>query len=523
MSVPPEEVPWYMHDARTIHRVLLTDPSQCDQLTISGQPRSLETFTYLEFKRYLSPPQQQYNNDDEAVVTALDVNAIAKQAYCDHICERVQNLQTLQPLIDLFLELHTCIRQLIPHRHDLHTLLKDVQVQTVTTLSALLDFIITAGRHLATLESEARSISTREWMEQASNYINTIRNIHDNNNDALHDHDAVRFCVTSLLYLLYKAELCQADKDHFHFTHVWIPRIQAEGKSLERLYFKQHFGDWNDSATAPATRTWIRSLMRHSNSAEETVHFHDNNTRQSITPLDCLAIIQKGWIHTILFRSGDSAVLLPGIFSLDAENIGSIRSVTRMAVAGSALSLHACQVTHQPSTLLEEDDAESAWNIQRRALAREMDAQFKTPHAYIQDIQDAVERLTRSLDPTVSSQDIERVRAKVPLVLQAKDPVVQLLEQRMKDCFESIVVNQQQHSISLASGSTMQSSTRSNAALLEQRLQEAARVFRRQGLAFYALDLASAAVLASNIIDLAWSIHGDSLSNLIQVTMQADR
>jgi T-complex protein 11 len=521
-----EDVPMYMHNPITIHRVLLTDASELDSMTVSGHSRSLETASFSAFCQRLSTIRTR---KDE-----FDLESAAQKAYCDNLCQRVESSHDLNPLKNLLLELHMRIRQLIPHRSDLYHLLDDQHVQSVDSIPGLLQCTVTAAERLASLESEARSVSTQAWIKHATkqlqNYnsnsnsgsdeqmvevdggehaavqstgdINSSNSSNSDESTNVSNSESVQNFVMSLMYLHYKTDLCQEDKDEFMFTHVWIPKIRRDGLQLERSFFQKRIGGWKDANATQATRQWITSLV--------------NKYRDSISSgssQEYFTMLCRGWVHDILFRKPeDAAMPLPEVFALDEVNIRSIRNVAKMAVAGSALALHACQLTNQPTSILEStNDTDSPLNTQRHYLARELNDQFKTVHEYKHDIERAAESLGTSLDANISSESLAILRGKAVTVLRGDDSVAQLLTKRMIDSYETVVVGQGQTLRFPLVAGTSDSADASHGKSLGARLEEAIGVFSRQGLKFYAPDLASSTMLACNIMDLVWRVYGDVL------------
>jgi hypothetical protein len=115
--------------------------------------------------------------------------------------------------------------------------------------------------------------------------------------------------------------------------------------------------------------------------------------------------------------------------------------------------------------------------------------------------------------------------------LRGEDPVLKLLNGRMKECFGQLVVKLRPETAA-SSANVVPAALKSGrpmvvdgtAAPVEQRsdpfLKEAHQLFCSRGLAFYASDLAQAAKQAAQVIELAWKLYGDVF--LDRIILDAD-
>ena len=493
-----ESVPFEIqNNLALVHRILLTDPADFASLTISGHPPILETPPYDAFASSLSQ-----NQNDRDVSTAMNINATVKGAFRDKLCESIAGKHEWSEAVDLLCELHLFIRNLVPTRKDLHDYLSDNEARKAHNLPALRTVVVKAATALQALESPARADTTGAWVRQflqmdcSSNEFSS---------------DSIKMLVNGLLYLLFKTELCETDKQNYFMAAVWAPVLQREGVKLERMAFENEYGSMKKSSTAPATRDWINSLVEKLTKAEISALLVSKGLRWNLA--------RTGWIEEILFRSADSSALrIPEILARDAGRLQGLRHITRMAAAGSALALLACQAVEQPIEVFEEFEAEndesSILNRRRKVLLQVMAEHFKSPLNYEQDIGNAVIAIAKIWKPDLCMQAKESLLHRTQNVLKAEDPVIQLLDGRMKDCFRELIVQAPSETAfptHMQSGALARNATHSVPNDKDSFIQKGAALFKKKGLAFYASDLSNAAHVASRVIDLAWKLYGDKM------------
>jgi hypothetical protein len=486
-----------LQDAALIHLVLLTE--SFSELTVSGRAARQPTPTFRDFEESLMPPTA-----DGGV--AEDLNALVKGAFRDELCSRVEKDQNLRPIQDLALELHQQIRQLIPSRKDLHSLLTDEVIMQAVTPQDLLVQILPAARALMQLESEARSVTTQQWIEQATTKDKQKED--GNDDDSSNGKDLISFLVTSVLYLLFKTELCQADKHDFYLQHVWAPVIRQQGPALERAAFERRFGgslDDSSATIAPHTVQWLQMIA-----AQQSVT-RRRTLLQRTSVKARRDLVKVAWIEDILFRSAAAGMPLPEILSLDVDAVSNIREVTRLAAAGCALALHACQSAGRSTQLLSVKQD----SVQSQVLFQLMSERGTKPLLdYERQVADAVVALAKLWKAELSEDAAELLRGQTRSVLQGQDPVLQLLTQRMKEGFREVVVQQQRPSAPSALPPI--SALKSGRSDVESKRSEVyEQVFASRGLAFYARELAVAARQASRVIDLACEVYGDWMDRIL--------
>ena len=306
------------------------------------------------------------------------------------------------------------------------------------------------------------------------------------------------YVVDAVLYLHYKAELCKADVEQFHFLTRWAPWLQAHGKEIEIDHFQQQFGSLSSPNTAPLTRRWIQELFQQYQPAHATLVSSSDARRD---------LLRAGWIDTVIFRAKNQETMrLPEIFARDTETLYQVREVTRRAAAGSALSLHACNSTGTPTAVLSQSPQQLSPNVAacRSALVEAMGQKHLSMSLYEENIAKVVIDLAKTWDPSVSLETQVALRGRVKEVLSGTDQVIRLLLGRMKAVFHQLAVSRSSFAVNMRTGVAPSASAREND------ISIAKSMFEAKGLAFYAENLADAAYAALRVIDLAWSLYGDA-------------
>jgi hypothetical protein len=468
----------YEVDPELVHRILLMDPSDFDSLQPKGP-----TVAFEEFQRTL--------------LHGSDPASAMKRAYHDHVKEKVLATKDLKSLYQLLLELHSSIRLLVPNRPDLHSILQDDR-ELPDTYAEMLPWIVQAAQALAQLESDARSETTQAW----------IRVRLTESQQYSQGENSLSFLICSLFYLIHKAELCAQDKQDFYLSQVVAPRLyhSGEGKSIEQQALHERFG-----ISPPITKSWIPSILPENPQEREALRTSPNVRRD---------LIQMGWINTILFQTQQRQTVIPEIFLLDVPALQSIRKTTKTAAAGCALGWHACRAAKCQTEAVLQDESQGV------SLVLELQAMQNRTHAsveaYEQSVEDAVVSLAQGWNDSDSPLDpavIETLRGQTRSVLRGQDPVLKLLDDRMRQVFADLTVEEEAPvSIPVSMKSGRASSTQQDDSPL---VLVARQRFRERGLAFYAKDLAQAAERAIKVAQLAYSLYAeDFLDEMIVDALQ---
>ena len=480
-------------------------------------------------------------NREKSNLDSLEPTFVMKKGLCDYICEtslaQDQQSYDLTPLHGLILELHHQIRALIPNRKDLHSILEDDSVGKAKSLQDLQPIMLKAAQSLAQLESESRADTTLSLIQKLES---TLDDTSTNN---------IRFCVTVVLYLQYKTELCHADKQNFYLVNIWAPRIHnQEGLTLEKKFFQNQFGHVSDPASSPATRQWIQSLVdNQQNKNMLELLSSDEEERKNL--------IRAGWIEDIVFRNANQPALhLPEIFVHDAKGLQQLRDVTRLAVAGCALALHAGnagggsanpKTTTSPESEMDDTAAANTQSSPRMQLIQALKHRGVPPDVYETNVSHAVVRLAIGWNSSLhepgdststdSNSLLESLKYRTIAVLRGEDPVLQLLNTRIKEAVRDIVVQRMHHpkeNNAFVPIESMATGVGSSVAMRQRHDQQPAasggdssrqnqlrphtnveKLLCQRGLSFFASELALMSKHAANIVELAIHIYWDDLLN----------
>ncbi|OEU10005.1 hypothetical protein FRACYDRAFT_263918 [Fragilariopsis cylindrus CCMP1102] len=513
-----------------------------------------------------SPGFQQYQDEIRLVHEVRNVNvnikksSIMKRIFHDNILNTVimannngdsddnnskKNDDLLSPLFRLLIDLHEKIRALVPNRKDLHGILKDEYNNIAAESSSnhmmflLLSRIIEAGKALSMLESKFQSEATILWIDIATNHhiiVQHQRSTSDKQKtmeeggSSVVDDD-ISFLICSLLYLMEKTDRAQKEKDAFYFEHVISPYLfknnnnsnnnDSAAYQTERNAMENKF-----NSCLPITRKWIQNMMMISNNTNTNNNSNEmgeNNRDDDLEKChnERRLFITKGWIESILFEEKHE-IKIPEIFYLDVNAIRSIRNVTRLAVTGCALGLHAAI-----RALRGGGDNN---NIQE-------EGEHQSYEEYIEDTMVGIAQgwaEDTATSSSITEDEIATLRGQTRNVLRGQDPVIQLMNNRMKSIFlELALKNTNDSSAAATIPHKIQSGRqkRINEDNLTENddeeeedkvtdhpifVQNAEKVFCSRGLAFFAKDLARATLLSVKIPQLACNLYDKMILDIIQ-------
>ena len=277
------------------------------------------------------------------------------------------------------------------------------------------------------------------------------------------------------------------------------------------------------------------------------------------------ALQTSGWVNLILFQTrgevsneedtgvnGDNYdgadaedevdeqqpfIHVPEILQFDVANLRSIRSTTRMSVIGSALALHACTVAGVGDAVLRRDPSTEKINRCRHNLIEAMSGrEVSSQQAFEEDVASAVIALAKVLKPALTLEEEQVLKSRTPKVMSGEDPVVKLLDNRMREVFCELMEWSPEHSRAIpshmstgrrmvasqvrpsSSGSDENPTSISNLFLVE-----AKRRFMTKGFAFYAAKLSEISLKAVKVINLAFVVYGKDLLEPIMMKSLHER
>ena len=574
-------------DPTLIHRVLLTDSNEYRSLTMSGQPRLDVTPAFDDKFLYENGFTDTWPSTRVGGDMSVQISRTMRKAFHDALVaslrqaapapteEEQDTTQLPTPstadLLALIIELHEKMRQLIPNRTDLHGILSDEEVRSIdigggdSVISTFLPHLIATAEALIQLESEDRSITTRQWLEMASNVVQQF----PSTSSALPFDIASPevFVVSSLSYLHLKADLCASDIADYHLSTALAPQIALHGPEYERCIFQQRFGPFEEEGTAPITRQWIERTIEECGMSKEELRSSEERR--------IIALQTSGWVNLILFQTrgevsneedtGTDGVCadivnleeradedqpqpaplsqpfihVPEILQFDVAGLRTIRSTTRMSVIGSALALHACTVAGVGDAVLRRDPSTAEVNQCREDLIEAMSGrEVSSQQAFEEDIASAVIALAKVLKPALTAEEEQILKSRTPKVMRGDDPVVKLLDNRMRVVFCELMEWSPDHSQSIPAhmstgrrmvatqpkSSSSSSGSKSNPTSIGNLfLTEAKRRFMTKGFAFYAAELSEISLKAVKVINLAFVVYGKDLLEPIMMKPLQDQ
>ncbi|GKY95575.1 hypothetical protein MPSEU_000518900 [Mayamaea pseudoterrestris] len=440
-----------------IHRVLLEGGVQPVRATPSFQDfaESLDLRQPLKFISNISADLQPCSSSGCLIVTC-----IIQSAYRDSLCVAMKEHRSLDPAKSLLISLHDKIRSLIPSRIDLHDQLSD-HIRERKKKGVLIR-IITAAQALEQLESEARAETTNAWISVAHKLVDegldsSMTEITEEGR-GLDISDS--FLITSVMYLLLKAELCEQDKQEFYLARQ-AKYILDHGLDMERSHFIGRFGELS-IASAPDTRKWIETVVKRATPDIKAKLKNSSAARHDL--------VYSSWISDLLFA--DEQLNLPEVFALDLNGLKGIREVTRIAAAGSALALHACNAAGKSASILEEPDDDAVYRCRAAMVLVMNERHGKSQIEYESIVSAHVVALAKVWNPMLDSSAVNMLRSRTLKVLRGEDAVIRVLEGRVSTAFAT---------------------------------------FSKYGMVFYASDLALAASTAYKIVDLCWRVFAAQL------------
>jgi hypothetical protein len=144
---------------------------------------------------------------------------------------------------------------------------------------------------------------------------------------------------------------------------------------------------------------------------------------------------------------------------------------------------------------------------------------------YEEAVASQVVALAKVWNPSISSEAIERLTSLTSSVLRAEDPVIKLLDGRMKEVFLAMVTRPASDvPTDMRTGRSTHTSRGGSSEQTSFLRQAGSEFCKRGGLSFYASDLARACLLAKKVIELAWKLYGDVIvDKMIVESCKTDR
>ena len=407
-----------------IHRVLVTDPADFDKLSWDGVD-PIPDISPEQFMSFFLPsthPEDMNNQADLQMRIAMNM----KIAFFKAIAQEMLT-ENYVPVRDLLKDLHNKMRLLLPNRQDLHFHVNDDVIGYSSCTSDVIRVLIRSGYLLANyLESPSRAESTRELLTCLEAFNSRFRDMDCTLLPIPYGIETEHlFTVASIAFVLQKAELCQMDVSNFKFVQL-APYIQSVGNQYERSHLKKTYGDFGAGSIKklqqmlPSTHNWVK----------ETLGLFaniDNISPQSSLEQKMDFIKGRGFVDGILFTKNELA--LPELFSLDIEDIHSIRNEARCCVIASALCLHACNIVG--STALKTED-----RVEGNALMTSLRKNHFTRDDLESEVISALTSFTKALaERNLTKEEGDTLKNHALAVLRGNDPVLKLLDNRIRSYF----------------------------------------------------------------------------------------
>mmetsp|Transcript_27169 Transcript_27169/g.40189 ORF Transcript_27169/g.40189 Transcript_27169/m.40189 type:complete len:436 (-) Transcript_27169:758-2065(-) len=389
-------------DPTLIHRVLLTDPADIPDLTVSGKPVDRTRVTFSSFCKndYNFNGNVSVNSDTEkdqcnhsqilqgcvliknaaGASTADQISKTMKRAFFKNIEDLMSNNE-YEPYIKLLLELHDSIRLLVPRRTDLHGRLDNEEVLREKVKNDLIIPLIKAGEALSMLEAPDRAKSTTDWLR----LIGPASSSTGGSSPPWEQFglNRISFVVASVAFLLLKTEKCHEDITNFKVVQI-APLIQKYGAEYERARFQEIHGNF-EKVDVPATKEWVQRMI--------TKHQENVYSLSSSKEERTIAVKTYGFVDELLFTT--ERLKLPEVFVSDADKIMELREIVRMSVIGSSLALHACNAAGVGDGVLKVDPLPTEMNEGRKMLAESMMKRSQTQDHLEHGIFESVLELAR--------------------------------------------------------------------------------------------------------------------------------
>lgn len=436
----PEE---FTSDAEMVHRILLSDQ---DEDILLRNDTSMDTLqdvgAFMEQWHEKKVVKRGETNHD--IRSIEDVVAQTMQLAVFNKIEEDLMSNDMNGVKQLVLNLFQQMKKLVPNRSDLHSHFTEADVNFCQSSIDVLQLLIRAADALVqSLESQQRSHSTLQWKQSAMALMKNMESLP-------YDFKTLEsFVVSSTAFLIKKAELCHLDIISFQMMQA-SPVIRMNGRVYELRNFQKMYGDFDSmSSTKQLNATWL---------------WMQKCIKEDTTPANLTSVIKKnGYIDELLF-SNDRFVM-PEVLALDSATITAIRSFAKTAVISSALFLHAANISGISSSHLSCDSLSSAANYFRTkiislVLKGGINSDDKTKDELVEATCSFAKAISgnESTDIVLGTDQIRSLTNCIVAVLGGNDPVLKLLDIRMKKFFQYICTIQKKNQVpdSMRSGTSMQ-------------------------------------------------------------------
>lgn len=470
-----------------VHEILLADNEELHE-KLYGPPEesivdSVEVFMDM-YKSSGSITSDTLNDSCDSYL-ALTLEKV----FFDKILEDWVENNNLSGVKDVLLEMIEKVRKLVPKRTDLHDFLQN-QLKTCRKAVDLLNFLIQIAEMMGdSLESSFRAESTLEWLRFAAKYRKKTPKIP-------FDFDSVeRFTVSSMAFLVKKLDLCHADMLNFRLITV-TPLIYRNGV----IYEQKRFEEKHSLQKLHATTQWIKRIKK---------------SREMKTP-EPLEALRNGFVEQLLFAS--EAVGLPEVFLLDCARIYSIRERTQRLVITSALLLHLCTITKIRIASFSSHSELSKLVHYKDAVVMSLRSNLAYEELYNQ-VSSAVTDFGLAIrNVPLDDSEKQQLSCSVDSILKGTDPVLSLLDKRIRNIFRNAcafcpqsVVTTAPNSMRTGTLSITPKATMNISPIKTQLGAHVAKDAMKNGFNFVANDLLDVAYDAYKVINHCIRVHEEKV------------
>jgi len=490
-----------------VHRILLTDPSDFHKLSWNDQTSEGSVSVDDFMARWVDGSRL---HSTAGVSPEKMITENMKQAFFDLITEDLGK-GDYTSMRNVLLDLHESLRKLVPSRTDLHSYLRDEEVKAACSVNDISALLLTAADALANnLEAPARASSTLDWIRVASeadaeaHYGLSSRE---------------RYVVASCAFLLFKTEMCHIDIANFRLMEV-APLIHKLGPDykLGRLNARFALGESPSidelKHKLPSTNAWIMSMLASPESQAEIVRANSTGKRFA-----CLK--SRGFVDSLLFSTNQLA--MPEIFGIDTARIMHIRNESRLVVIASALGLHISNMSRADPSILATVPLSSQLLEEKR---QELYSALRAPHTdqkqFFAAVADVVISFALTLGmPSITPTAEKSLKNTVAAVLRGFDPVVKLLDNRVKQFMRNVCRWQPSTSapIPMQTGRSMLKGEDAPSARSTKELfvVDALKEAKKSGFSLFADNLIDVGDMAYHVVDVAIKSYGDSVLDRLLV------
>lgn len=312
---------------------------------------------------------------------------------------------------EMLAEMFTKMRNLVPNRTDLHNHFSHDEALRCLTSCDFLEMLARIGHVMGdSLESPHRAESTSQWLKATFLFCSGKTNV------PFGFPDIESYVVVSMAFLVKKLDVCHADIVNFRLVKV-TPLIRANGLFYERQRFQQRHG--SSIYSLHGTKTWMARMKP---------ALLERNANLYTT-------LKEGFVDELLFVQ--ERISMPEVFCLDAARIGSIRERVQRIVISSSLFLHACNIVHVRFASLQSKEALAKVNFDKNEIMKSLKNNLSYDELYEKASSSILSFAKGITGKDVENHVRERLLSATDSVLKGSDPVLSLMDQRVRDVFKT--------------------------------------------------------------------------------------